>query len=56
MLYFSVYYQLTIYLMSQFGALPVQQQIKTWYQKYGQIGIQLSDWVEKIVEKGDIAC
>ena len=25
-------------------------------QKYEQIGIQLSDWVENIVEKGEIAC
>ena len=26
-----------------------------WSQKYGQMGIQLSDWVENIVEKGEIA-
>ena len=28
---------------------------KVWYQKYGQIGIQLPDWVENIVGKGEIA-
>ena len=25
-------------------------------KKYGQMGIQLSDWVENIVGKGEIAC
>ena len=29
----------------------IQQQIKIWCQKYGQMEIQLSDWVENIVEK-----
>ena len=29
---------------------------KIWFQKYGQMGIQLSDWVENIVGKGEIAC
>ena len=28
---------------------------KDIYQKYGQMGIQLSDWVENIVGKGEIA-
>ena len=27
-----------------------------WYQKYGQMGIQLSDCIENIVGKGEIAC
>ena len=36
-------------------ALPMQQEIKLWWQKYGQMGIQLSDWVENIVGKGEIA-
>ena len=30
---------------------PIQQQIKIWCQKYEQMGMQLSDWVENIVEK-----
>ena len=46
---------LTIYLLGQFWALRIQQQIKVWFQKYGQMGIQLSDWVENIVGKGEIA-
>ena len=47
---------LTLYLICQFSAHPFQQQIKTWCQKYGQMGIQLPDWVENIVGKGEIAC
>ena len=39
--------------MSIFGSY-IQQQIKIACQKYGQMGIQLSDWVEN-VEKGEIA-
>ena len=35
--------------------LLIQQQIKILCKKYGQMGIHLSDWVEKIVEKGEIA-
>ena len=46
---------LTLYLICQFLALPIQQQIKIWCQKYGQMGIQLSDWVENIVGKGEIS-
>ena len=46
---------LTLYLMCQFWGLPIQQQIKIWCQKYGQIRIQLSDWVRNIVGKGEIA-
>ena len=34
----------------------IQQQIEIWCQKYGQMGIQLSDWVENIVGKEEIAC
>ena len=30
----------------------IQQEIQIWCQKYGQMGIQLSNWVENIVEKG----
>ena len=36
-------------------ALPIQQQIKIWCQKYGQVGIQLSEWLENIAGKGEIA-
>ena len=32
---------LTLYLICQFWALPIQQQIKILCQKYGQMGIQL---------------
>ena len=46
---------LTLYLIYQFWALPIQQQIKIRYQKYGQIGIQLSDLVQNIVGKKEIA-
>ena len=46
---------LILYHMCQLWALPIQQQIKIWSQKYGQIGIQLSDWVENIVGKEEIA-
>ena len=46
---------LTLYFMCQFWALPIKQQIKLWCQKCGQTRIQLSDWVEKIVGKGEIA-
>ena len=44
---------LTLYLICQFWAVPVQQQIKIRCQKYGQIGIQLSDSVENIVGKDE---
>ena len=47
---------LTLYLICQFWALPVQQQIKIWCHKYWQMGIQVSDWVENIVGKEEIAC
>ena len=46
---------LTLYLIYQFEALLIQQQIKIWCQKYGQLGIQLSDLVENIVGIGEIA-
>ena len=36
-------------------ALPIQQQIKIECQKYWQMGIQFSDWVENIVGKEKIA-
>ena len=36
-------------------ALPIQQQIKIWRQKYGRMEIQLSVWVENIVGKWEIA-
>ena len=29
---------------------------KDMMSKYGQVGIQLPDWVENIVAKGEIAC
>ena len=45
---------LTFYLIWQCWALPIQQQIKIWCQKYGPMGIQLPDWVENIVGKGEI--
>ena len=45
---------LTLYLICKFLALPIQQQIKIC-QKYGQMGIQLPNWVESIVGKGEIA-
>ena len=46
---------LTLYLIYQFEALLIQQQIKIWCQKYGQLGIQLSDLVENIVGIGETA-
>ena len=46
---------LTLYIICQFWGLPFQQQMKIWCQKYGQTGIQLSDRVENIVGKGEIA-
>ena len=46
----------TLYLICQFYTLQIQQQIKIWWQKYGQMVIPLSDWVENIVGKGEIAC
>ena len=46
---------LTLYLMCKFWDLQIQQPINKWCQKHGQMGIQLSDWVENIVEKGEIA-
>ena len=46
---------LTLYLLCQLWSLPNQQQIKISCQKYGQMGIQVSDCVENIVGKGEIA-
>ena len=46
---------LALYLMCQFWALSILQQVKIWCQKYGQMEIQLSDWVENIVGKEEIA-
>ena len=51
----AVYLSLTPYLTCQFRALPIKQQIKIWCYKYWQMGIQLSDWVENIVGKVEIA-
>ena len=34
----------------------IQQEIQIWRQNFEQMGIQLSDWVENIDEKGAIAC
>ena len=42
---------LTLHLTCQFWALQIQQQIKIRRQKYGQMGIKLSDWVKNIVGK-----
>ena len=47
--------ELTLILICQFWALPTQQQIKIWCHKYWQMGIQISDWVENIVGKEEIA-
>ena len=44
----------TLYLIYQFWARPIQQQIKMRSQKYGQMRIQLSDCVEYIVGEGEI--
>ena len=41
---------LTLHLKRQFWALPIQQQIKIWTNR-----MQLPDWVENIVGKGEIA-
>ena len=54
-LFLSLYYPLALYLICQFWVLPIQQQIRTWCQKYGPVEIQLSDSVENIVGKGEIA-
>ena len=48
--------QFNPYLTLKFWALPVQQQIKIWCQKYWQMGMQFSDRVENIVGKEEIAC
>ena len=48
-------FNLTLYFTCQIWSLPIQQQIKIWCQKYRQLGIQLSDWVENVVEKEEIA-
>ena len=48
-------FHLTLYLVCQFWGLPIQRQMKIWCHKYGQIGILLSDLVENIVGKGEIA-
>ena len=46
---------LTLYLICEVWGLPIQQQIKIiWCQKYGQMGIQLYDWVENIMRNGEI--
>ena len=44
---------LTFYLIYQFLALQIQQQIKIWCQKYGQMGIQLQ--CNSYSYNGDIA-
>ena len=41
--------------MPVLGFFPILQKIKIWWQKYEVMGIQLSDWVENIVGKGEIA-
>ena len=46
---------LTLYLIWQYWAVPVQQQIRDMMSKIWINGIQLSDWVENIVGKGEIA-
>ena len=45
---------LALYLIYQFWARPIQQQIKMRSQKYGQMKIQLSDCVENMVGEGEI--
>ena len=52
---FIKYGSLTLYLICQIWALPVQQQIKMSCEQYGQTGIKLSDLVENIVGKEEIA-
>ena len=56
MSWFTFTIVLTLYLLCQFQALPMQQQIQIWCQKYWQMGIQFSDSVENIVGKEEIAC
>ena len=46
---------LTLYLTCRLLAFQIQQQIKIWCQKYWQMGIQFTDWVENIVGKEEIA-
>ena len=50
-LMFYKWFLLTLYLTCQLWALKIQQQIKIWYQKYGQMGIHFSEWTENIVGK-----
>ena len=50
-------------ILSYINSLPdipisgssIQEQIKIWCEKYGQMEKQLSDWVENIVGNGEIA-
>ena len=42
---------LTLYLIWPFWTLPIQQQKKIGCQKYGQVGIELTDWVENRYEQ-----
>ena len=46
---------ITLYLICQYWALPIEQQIKIGCQNYGQMGIQVSARVDNIVGKGEIA-
>ena len=41
--------------MPVLGSSNSAANIKLWCQKYGQMGIQLFNWVENIVGKGEIA-
>ena len=52
---FTFYLISTLYLICQFYAFQIQQQLKIRSQNYEQMGIQLADWVENIVGKGEIA-
>ena len=47
----SVCILLTLYLICQFWTVPIQQQIKIWCQKYGQMGAHLSYLADILWEK-----
>ena len=51
----SLWVKLTPYLICQFLALPIQQQIKDMMSKIRTNGVQLSDSVENIVGREEIA-
>ena len=52
----NILLSLALYLICQYLAPSIQQQKKIRSQKYGLMGIRLSDWVENIVGKEHISC